>query len=117
MSMPVYHWLQFQDINIDNFDISLIEWIFQKTKRNVLIFLRPPNSGKSHIARLYWELFTIHTRLIQDGIFTFANLINSDCALWEEPYITADNADTCKLIMEGEEDVNIKSKILVVKNF
>lgn len=83
---------------------------FKQIKKNVLLLQGPPNTGKSYTAREFWKIFTIHTRLVQDGIFTFQNLINSDCALWEEPMITNENVDTTKLILEGEKDVSIAIK-------
>lgn len=75
-----------------------------------MVFKGIANSGKTHIAKTIWQLFPLHTRVLQDSIFTFANLINSGCGLWEEPYISPDKADTSKLILERCSDTQIAIK-------
>lgn len=107
---PLLEWLETQNINRSTFNDAMGTWLKATTKENAFVFLGTPNSGKSHIARLIWQLFPLHTRIIQDGLFTFANLINSGCGLWEEPYIVTDYVDTTKLILEGCEDVQIAIK-------
>lgn len=47
---------------------------------------------------------------MQDGLFSFANLVNSGCALWEEPFISPELADTAKLVLEGRDDVDVAIK-------
>lgn len=91
--------------------------MFNVGKKNVMLFLGKSNAENSHVARLIWQLFPIHTRIIQYGIFSFSNLINSDCGLWDEPIITPELADTIKLILECEKDVNIAIKMRPVKNY
>lgn len=106
----IYDWLQFQEIGSDEFSTSFYHWLMQTNKRNTLILQGTPNAGKTHVMQTIWQCFTIHTRLLQDGIFTFANLVNSDCALWEEPLITPDNVDMCKLAMEGHSNMSVAVK-------
>lgn len=103
-------WLDIQMIDFDEFCVAMMEWLECRVKRNAICFQGPPNTGKSHIARLIWQCFPLHTRIIQDGIFSFASLINSGCALWDEPFIPQDIADTTKLVLEGEPDVQITIK-------
>lgn len=107
----VYEWCLFQDIDIGEFMNMLAIWFNCTTKKNTLLFQGPPNGGKSHVARLIWRNFLFNKRIVQDGIFSFANLRGAGCALWDEPMIAPDLADTTKLILEGEPDVNI-----VIKN-
>lgn len=103
-------WLSIQNIKDSEFGRALILWLFNVGKKNVMLFIGSPDAGKSYMARLIWQLFPIHTRIIQDGIFSFSNLVNSDCGLWDEPIITPELVDTIKLILEGEKDVNIAIK-------
>lgn len=107
---PMIEWLKFQDIDEFEFRKSVFNWLLCTEKKNALMFIGKPDSGKSHIARLFWSLFPSHTRIIQDGIFTFANLVGADCGLWDEPFIAPDLADTTKLILEGEASVNVAIK-------
>lgn len=39
---PIFDWLKFQDINIDGFNEVFLNWIFQISKQNVLLFQGPP---------------------------------------------------------------------------
>lgn len=107
---PMLELLVRNNINVISFIDEMFIWLSGSDKKNTLCFEGPPNSGKSTVAKLIWELFPIHTRVIQDGIFSFANLINSGCGLWEEPYIDQTIIDTSKLILEGEPSVQIAIK-------
>lgn len=106
----IYDWLKYQDIDHIEFTDAFYNWLMQTNKKNTFILQGTLNAGKSHIAQTIWQSFTIHTRLLQDGLFTFANLINSDCALWEEPLITPDNVDMCKLALEGQKNMSVAIK-------
>lgn len=116
---PVYEWLSYQEINIEDFESSIISWLqgCHREKRNALVFLGKPNAGKSKFARELWLLFPLHTRILPDSIFLFANLLQSGCALWNEPIITSELFDQAKLVLEGESDINIpiKNRKSVVK--
>lgn len=107
---PLLEWLYFHEIDIDIFIYKIGEWLLSKDKKNALLFQGTPDSGKSHIARLLWKMFINPQRIVQDGIFTFANLLNAGCGLWDEPFITPETVDTCKLILEGCPDVQIAIK-------
>lgn len=74
------------------------------------MFIGLSDSGKTHCARLLWQCFPLHTRIMSDEIFSFANLQNSGCALWDEPFISPEQADQIKLVLEGEPDINITVK-------
>nr|CAI5839872.1 unnamed protein product [Callosobruchus analis] len=116
------HLLLFQNIRRTETVIEEIEELIKDTfkglhvtyneiSNSVTPFIGTANSCKSHIARLIWKLFPLPARIIQDGIFTFANLVNSGCGLWEEPSIAPDLADTAKLVLrEGWSDVQIAIK-------
>lgn len=107
---PIFDWLKLQEIDQTHFITSFYDWLMQTNKKNTFILQGIPNAGKSHFAQAIWQSFTIHTRLLPDGIFTFANLINSDCALWEEPLIIPDNIDMCKLALEGQKNISVAIK-------
>lgn len=107
---PIFDWMKFQEIDISMFCESFYSWFFQLTKRNTLLLQGAPNAGKTYFLSQIWRQFPIHTRLLQDGLFTFANLVNSDCALWEEPLIIPDNVDMCKLVLEGQSDIAVAIK-------
>lgn len=108
---PIFEWLQFQDINLDEFCYEFYNWFFQLTKKkNTSLLQGIPNAGKSFVIHKIWEMFTVHTRLLQDGIFTFANLVSFDCAFWEELLILPDNVDTCKLVLEGQKNLSVVIK-------
>lgn len=107
---PLKEWLHEHDICDITFGYALIEWLLFSSKKNTFLFGGAANSGKSHIARLIWKCFVNPQRIVQDGIFTFSNLVNAGCGLWEEPFITPDNVDTAKLILEGCPDVQIAIK-------
>lgn len=107
---PLLEWLVFQKINIKEFSLAVFNFLYKSQKKNTLVLKGVPDSGKSHIARTLWKLFPLHTRIAPDGIFTFANLINSGCGLWDEPYITPDTVETVKLILERCQDVQIAIK-------
>lgn len=107
---PLLEWLHFQQIDEFDFFTAILRWLNANIKKNTLLFYGPPNSGKSHVARLIWQQFLFHKRIVQDGIFTFANLLNCGCALWDEPLIAPDLADTTKLVLEGLPNINISIK-------
>lgn len=109
---PVVEMLKYQRVDIQTFIQQILTWIQCKTKQNALVFYGPTNTGKSVFAGLLHSLFRYSNRLTPDGIFTFANCINADCVLWEEPLITPDNVDTVKTVIEGNPKalVAIKGK-------
>lgn len=102
--------LEWQSINIEDFMYKLFKWLNGAEKANALLFIGPPDCGKSYLANSIWKHFLLKTRIVPDGIFSFANLIGSGCALWDEPMIAADMADQTKLILEGEPNVAITIK-------
>lgn len=102
MYIKIFDWLKYQEIGIPLFLNNFYNWIMQLTKRNSLIFQRAPNAGKNHFVQAIWQSFTIHTQLLPERLFTFANLINSDCAFLEEPLITPDNVVMNKLVLERQ---------------
>lgn len=107
---PVLEFLRFQHIDVNTFLSQLFKWLACLQKRNCLWFYGPADCGKSHLARLIWKCFILNTRIISDGIFSFANLLRSGCALWDEPFIGPDMADQTKLVLEGEPDIDITIK-------
>lgn len=107
---PVIEMIHFQNHNINDFIKSMFMWLTCMSKKNCLWFFGPPNGGKSHFARSIWNCFNLNTRIISDGIYSFANLVNSGCALWDEPFISPDLADQTKLVLEGEHDINVTVK-------
>lgn len=108
---PVIDWFNYQNMHYLDVMRDLTEWCNGIHKKNAILLIGPADSGKSHIARKIWELFPFHTRIVQDGIFSFSNLVNSGCGLWDEPFIAPELVDTAKLVLEGEESVQI-----VIKN-
>lgn len=78
----------------------------------------PLDSGKSFFARALWELFYCHERIVNDGLFSFANAPGAGCLLWEETHIPQELAEITKLILEGNPTVavSIKGKNSVMLN-
>lgn len=107
---PVLEFINYQNINVHTFLEQTFKWLTCLQKKNCLWFYGPADCGKSHLARLIWKCFTLNTRIIADGIFSFANLLRSGCALWDEPFIGPDLADQTKLVLEGEPDIDITIK-------
>lgn len=107
---PINDWLDWQELDTDDVMKKFENWLFGVFKRNVLYFIGPANCGKSHIARLIWSCFLSHKIILQDGIFSFANLQNAGVALWEEPLVLPDFIDTVKLIFEGEANTEVAVK-------
>lgn len=107
---PVLEFIRYQNIEVNTFLSQLFKWLACLQKRNCLWFYGPADCGKSHLARLIWKCFILNTRIISDGIFSFANLLRSGCALWDEPFISPDLADQTKLVLEGEPDIDITIK-------
>lgn len=105
--------LIYQNIQPHVFGEALIRWLFGTTltqKKNALLLEGPPDTGKSYLARLIWQLFYMHERIINDGLFSFAVAPGSGCLLWEETHISPELAEMTKLIMEGNETVTVAVK-------
>lgn len=79
-------------------------------KKNTLLFERPSNTGKSFIARLILQCFRFTNSLCNDNLFTFANIIDQDIVLWDEPMIHPDVADLAKTVLEGGQNLVIPIK-------
>lgn len=107
---PMIDLLIHQGISPSVFGAALCKWFFALEKRNVLLFKGPQNTGKSTIARIIWDQFLLHQRIVNDGIFSFGNAPGSGCLLWEETHIPPELADITKLIMEGEPTVAVAIK-------
>lgn len=106
----VIEFFRYQNIDINLALEHMFKWLTCCSKRNCLWFHGPADCGKSHLARLIWKCFILNTRIVSDGIFSFANLLKSGCALWDEPFIGPDLADQTKLVLEGEPDIDITIK-------
>lgn len=93
--------LSFQDIDPNSFDIAFANVIFKKKgKKNVICLRGPSNTGKSSFVRHLASLFSCGT-VLNGNQFTFSHCLNKDLLLWEEPLISPDLAETCKIIFEG----------------
>lgn len=99
-----------QGISPWEFGTSLMRWLFAVEKKNAFLLMGPHNTGKSKLARLIWNLFLLKQRIVNDGIFSFANAPGSGCLLWEETQIPPELADITKLVLEGEPSVSITIK-------
>uniref|UniRef100_A0AAU7E1K9 NS1 protein n=1 Tax=Miniopterus bat parvovirus TaxID=3141923 RepID=A0AAU7E1K9_9VIRU len=112
---PVIEMLQYQNINIQQFEENFMKWLLADSKKNTLIFIGPPDTGKSVFASSLHNCFRYANRLANDGLFTFANAINADCIYHEEPFITQETMQTAKLIYEGNPSTPISIKNLSAK--
>lgn len=115
---PDYHlrhkisrFLQRQDIDETAFAQDFYTWLWQKhQKRNTFVLQGPSNTGKSSFIRPLLELFR-WGQILQAHQFMFQNCICKEIVVWEEPLISKDFADKCKLLFEGSTQmVEIKSR-------
>ncbi len=96
-------------INNINFSQFMCEFIAVKNKdlpkRNTLVLLGIPNSGKSLLASMLTEPFnpTIINRQGENSVFYFQNLLHASLVLMEEPTIGPHNANTFKTLLGGEK--------------
>lgn len=104
--------LTHQNINYKDF-ISTLFKILTKTngKKNTLVFIGPPSTGKTTIARSILSMYPSFGEIINCSNFMFQDLINHQIAIWEEPIINQECAQKVKLIMEGAKtSVDVKFK-------
>lgn len=107
---PVVDYLKYQNVNLWEFEKNIGEWLLANSKKNTLLFEGPSNTGKSFFARLILECFRFTNSLCNDNLFTFANIIDQDVLLWDEPMIHPDVADLAKTVLEGGPNLVIPIK-------
>lgn len=97
----IHNYLIFQNCNTEEFDHAFKEIFITRTgKKNVLCLKGISNSGKSCFIRGLTELFSTGN-VVNGGNFQFSHCIGKELLLWEEPLITSEISETCKVIFEG----------------
>nr|QTZ83163.1 MAG: nonstructural protein [Turdus naumanni Ichthamaparvovirus] len=90
-----------QGIDPTQFGLDFIEWLWcSNSKKNTFVLQGPPNTGKSSFIRPLLELLR-WGQILQADRFMFQNCLRKEIILWEEPLISKDFADKCKLLFEG----------------
>nr|QTE03849.1 MAG: nonstructural protein [Luscinia cyane Ichthamaparvovirus] len=102
--------LNYQNIDPVQFGKDFHKFIWrQHPKRNTFVLQGPPNTGKSSFIRPLTELFR-WGQILQAHQFMFQNCLRKELVLWEEPLISKDFSDKCKLLFEGSQQmVEVKS--------
>lgn len=107
---PVLEYLQYQEIDVDEFCNNMINWLLSRNKRNCILAIGPTNTGKSVFCSNLHKVFRNCNRVQTDSIYSFAYVIGADCAYWEEPFIIPEQVDLFKNVLEGEPDVMVPRK-------
>nr|UMO75531.1 MAG: NS1 [Hedgehog chapparvovirus 5] len=93
--------IMYQGLDADQFGEDFFNWIFHKhDKRNCFVLYGPSNTGKSSFIRNCFNLFTVG-EILNGAQFQYGDLIGKQLGRWEEPLITPQEVDKCKLIFEG----------------
>lgn len=102
--------LERQKVDPVEFAKDLHEWLWQEhPKKNTFVLYGPPNTGKSSFIRPLVALFR-WGQILQAHQFMFQNCLRKEIVVWEEPLISKDFADKCKLLFEGSTQmVEVKS--------
>lgn len=98
---------------VEEFVTFLFKWADRKSeKKNCILILGPPNSGKSYFTRaLKCSLLTYGqvATMTRHHQFPLNNCINKRVLHWDEPNFEPIMAETLKLIFSGDEvSTNIK---------
>lgn len=103
--------LEMQQINFEDFANACINVVDMRcVKQNSLYLWGVSNSGKSTLARVFFRWLNCGD-VAGTGQFSFQDLIGKRLGLCEEVYITPDNVETMKLIMEGlTTTIQVKNK-------
>nr|QTE03877.1 MAG: nonstructural protein [Turdus pallidus Chaphamaparvovirus] len=99
---PIHNILEFQGIDVQEFDTFFWKWITRTNgKVNTLIFQGPSNTGKSVFVRGLAALCRAGSIINTSSPFYAEGICGANLGLWEEPLLTAENAEMFKLISEG----------------
>lgn len=101
--------LRYQNLDVLQFCTDFYHWFFHiDNKRNTFVLHGPSNTGKSTFIRPLCSLLK-YGEIAQAGEFMFMPCLNKEIVLWEEPLISPDYADKCKLLFEGAvQMINVK---------
>lgn len=101
-----------QDIDDEKFGKNLLKILTKHTpKRNLLVLKGCPNSGKSTIVRTLLELYPTYGEIVNSSAFMYQDLLYKPVGIWEEPIISDQQSEKCKLLFEGKDTViDIKFK-------
>nr|QTE03851.1 MAG: nonstructural protein [Luscinia cyane Chaphamaparvovirus] len=98
----IHNILERQGIYPDQFDPFFWKWICRENgKLNTLIFIGPSNTGKSVFIRGLCNLVNAGSIVNTSSPFFAEGICGANIGLWEEPLLTAENAEAFKLISEG----------------
>lgn len=100
--LAIHNILERQKINVIEFDDFFWKWLCRENgKVNTLIFIGPSNTGKSVFIRGLCNLVGAGSIVNTSSPFFAEGICGANIGLWEEPLLTADNAEMFKLISEG----------------
>lgn len=98
----IHNILRRQNINVAEFDDYFWKWITRQAgKVNTLILQGPSNTGKSVFVRGLVALARAGSIINTSSPFFAEGICGSNIGIWEEPLLTAENAEMFKLISEG----------------
>lgn len=90
-----------QGIQPSTFDPDFFAWVSKKSeKRNTFVLYGPSNTGKSGFIKGFKEAVS-WGEIVNGGQFSFEGLIGNMFGVWEEPLISAEQAEKCKQLFEG----------------
>uniref|UniRef100_A0AAU7BB82 VP1 protein n=1 Tax=Pleurosicya ichthamaparvovirus TaxID=3156507 RepID=A0AAU7BB82_9VIRU len=93
--------LTFQGIDPLEFAKNFALWATMKSsKRNTLVLHGRSNTGKTSFIRPLLALYN-YAEAHNENTFSFSGCSGKDIIVWEEPLITQNNIDLCKLVFEG----------------
>ncbi|URZ29382.1 nonstructural protein 1 [Pangolin chaphamaparvovirus] len=107
----IHRVLLHQGILPTDFDSLFYKWLTKsEEKRNTLVLWGPSNTGKSAFIRGFKEAAP-WGEIVNSNQFAFEALTEAMFGIWEEPLISAEQAEKCKQIFEGMEcSIPIKYK-------
>ena len=97
-------WIQHNNFNLTQFISNIFDVLKRKTpKVNTFCLQGPPNSGKSYVLRslVQWFQFFGEVRGGANYNFLWQDCLDTALIFIEEPYITPEIVEQCKLVFEG----------------
>lgn len=98
----IHNILNRQNIHPETWDPFFWKWICRENgKINTLILIGPSNTGKSIFIRGLGQLTQAGNIINTSSAFFAEGICGQNLGIWEEPLLTAENAEMFKIISEG----------------